>query len=287
MIQSRVWEKNVWARALSFNPIFLFDLAISFFHLPQIKNWHTLLLDHLRWQRHQQIVLEWRDGARMRLRPRSSDGWTVQETILTDYYRLDRLHLTNANVLDLGANIGAFSIAAAARFPQSRIFAYEPEPDNFKMLCANIALNGFEARISPRRLGCSGDNDGLLLNVTDNAAGHSHYWAGEETIRVPTVSLKSIMEREGISQCDLLKMDVEGSEYETLYAADAETLEKISRLYIEYHNIVDVRLDFQAQPLARHLRARGFCVEQFAINRTQGYLYCEREEHQQRRHLDC
>ena len=274
-MHSRIWE-NIWARAFSFNPVFLRDLAISFLRLPQIKNWGALARDHLRLSRDPHLVLEWRDGARLQVRSGSSDGWTVQETILTDYYRLARLKFANAILIDLGANIGAFSILAASRFPGARNYAYEPEPQNYAMLCANIALNGFEARIAPRAEGSSSDDRELALSVTDNAAGHSHYWRGAETIRVPTASLKNILAREGIARCDLLKMDIEGSEYETLYAADAATLKKIARLYLEYHQLADVREDYQARHLAEFLASQGFAVEQFIINCTQGYLYCER-----------
>ena len=52
-----------------------------------------------------------------------------------------------ARFLDAGANLGYFSVLAAARVGErGRVYAFEPEPRNFALLEANLALNGYDER---------------------------------------------------------------------------------------------------------------------------------------------
>ena len=50
-------------------------------------------------------------------------------------------------IVDIGANIGAFTLDCAARFPTARIQAYEPNPRAFRMLEANITANDLTSRV--------------------------------------------------------------------------------------------------------------------------------------------
>ena len=47
--------------------------------------------------------------------------------------------------VDVGANIGYFSVLAASLVGDAgKVFAFEPDPDNFQLLCANAELNGLD-----------------------------------------------------------------------------------------------------------------------------------------------
>ena len=49
--------------------------------------------------------------------------------------------------VDVGANIGYFSVLAACLVGEGgQVFAFEPDPDNFRLLRDNVALNGFSSR---------------------------------------------------------------------------------------------------------------------------------------------
>ena len=52
--------------------------------------------------------------------------------------------------VDVGANIGYFSVLAASCVGDTgKVFAFEPDPENFRLLVANTALNGVECRVRP------------------------------------------------------------------------------------------------------------------------------------------
>ena len=70
--------------------------------------------------------------------------------------------------VDIGANVGLFSLYVAATAPAARILAIEPEPGNFARLAFNIAANP-EVQITPLQLAL-GDAEGtaeIVLNARD------------------------------------------------------------------------------------------------------------------------
>ncbi len=71
-----------------------------------------------------------------------ADVAILREIILHNPYArlLDKFVPTLAptRIYDVGAEIGAFSLFAAKRWPQANIFAFEPDPENFKLLQRNV-----------------------------------------------------------------------------------------------------------------------------------------------------
>ena len=56
-------------------------------------------------------------------------------------------------ILDIGANIGLFSIVACNLFPQARIFAFEPHPANYRLLVNNLVAAGCEKHVTAYHAG--------------------------------------------------------------------------------------------------------------------------------------
>lgn len=165
-----------------------------------------------------------------------SDLAIVKECCEDDTYRLSQAGLNPRIVVDIGANIGAFAIQAAALWPQARILAFEPEPENYELLCENIAANGFEDRIAPvwAAVGNAGQ---VYVNsaygksrVTDDAG-----WG----VPVESRALPEIFEAEKITRCDVLKIDAEGAEYTILDGTAEEALRRVDYLCMEYHRVTD------------------------------------------------
>ena len=52
-----------------------------------------------------------------------------------------------------------------------------------------------------------------------------------------SIALKDVFDSNNIKQCDLLKIDTEGSEYDILYNLPDEYYKKIKRIYLEHHNV--------------------------------------------------
>ncbi len=130
----------------------------------------------------------------------------------------------NGNViLDVGANAGIYSLAAAAANGQAEIHAFEPTPEIAKSLRETVALNKLDSlhvhetaifersgQASLMRYNGGHDNDGMNYISDDLAAG------GE---RVATVSLDAFCKARGIRRVDPMKIDIQGNEAAALRGA--------------------------------------------------------------------
>ena len=143
-------------------------------------------------------------------------------------------------ILDIGANAGFFSLFAASRFPDAAIFAYEPIPVNFRQLERNVSLNK-RARIACFQKAVFGFSGEISLRFDPNdlytTAASVLPRSGHQTgmIQVPCTTLQDIFDENNIAQCDLLKIDCEGSEFEVLYNCSRNYLSRIRQTVIEVH----------------------------------------------------
>ncbi len=122
-------------------------------------------------------------------------------------------------VLDIGANVGIYSLAAALHVPAAHVFAFEPCRETYNRLLLNLGLNCVK-NVSPSCLALS-DFEGearLSVNVTGrdglNTLGTPTHpecvVVGSETVRVGT--LDNWLRARAIGRVHLLKIDVEGAE---------------------------------------------------------------------------
>jgi len=118
--------------------------------------------------------------------------------------------------LDIGANVGLFSLFVAAKAgANARIVAIEPEPGNMARLAFNAAASG-TLPIKPLALAL-GDREGevaIALNARDRGGTRARP-VGEASaglVRVPCKPLVAVVQAEGVTAIDALKIDVEGME---------------------------------------------------------------------------
>lgn len=195
------------------------------------RNWWEMYLIN---RRSQPTVLELRNGTRYWVRPRTTDLGVINEAAILNaylgpgYFQLQR----DAAVVDVGANIGDFSIQAAKLCPAGLIYAVEPVSANLKCLQRQLELNGTEnVVVIPIALG--GQEGQALIHAS---GGHSSlYWGSAETEVVNVTTLQSLMAAHGIERIDLLKLDCEGAEWDILPAAEC-LLPRIRAISMEYHN---------------------------------------------------
>ena len=83
--------------------------------------------------------------------------------------------------VDVGANIGYFSVVAAVRVGrEGRVFAFEPGPDNFRLLQRSAELNGLSDRIHAVEAGLAADAGKARLFLSeDNLGDHQIFSTGE------------------------------------------------------------------------------------------------------------
>ena len=179
----------------------------------------------------------------------------------------------DACIFDVGANIGMFTLFAAARARGARVFSFEPIPPTFQVLSANVELYGLEARVFPFGLsdreeeadftfypqmaGLSGrfaeDDEEVTRSIVQSWLGRMGKTgedgpAGEEvgdlvremlqseTHRCRLRPLSALIRELGVERIDLLKVDVEKSELKVLAGIAEEDWPKIRQVVLEVHS---------------------------------------------------
>jgi FkbM family methyltransferase len=161
-------------------------------------------------------------GARMRLYPYNN---VCEKRILftPQYFDLAEREFLQARMtpdfifIDIGANIGGYSLFAAAEAgPRARILAIEPQAEIFERLTYNIGQNPFA---TVKAIACAvadRDCDITLFIDADNRGESSmriiNSDAQGERVTVPAKALTSIVAEEGFDRIDAVKLDVEGAE---------------------------------------------------------------------------
>ena len=142
-------------------------------------------------------------------------------------------------ILDLGAHVGVVSIFLAKTHPGVTIHAFEPSPPVFALLEENLRRNRVSNVIAHNQaVAATAGMVDLVAHLQSNSAGSTAFLgrehpAGHERFRVSSVSLDDIFETYGIERCPLLKIDVEGSEYDVLHAS--RLLGRATQIRGEFH----------------------------------------------------
>ena len=161
-----------------------------------------------------------------------ADRWVLHE-VQFDYSWPAVLARQPRTVLDLGANIGAYSAYAAQCLPGAQIVAIEPDADNYSYLCRNtapfsrctalygyIGYNPQPVRLERHPLTSGGAR--LVPDVIGDV--------------IPRYTLEQMMVVAGWQTIDLLKIDCEGCECDVLLNAPAEVLQRIGCIVGERHS---------------------------------------------------
>jgi FkbM family methyltransferase len=143
-------------------------------------------------------------------------------------------------IIDAGANVGMFSLFAASRAPDSKIIALEPFGSTRARLESNIQNNKLSDRVTIRPWALARDDGERYMDDSPAIPSISRTLLAENSsergIRIPTISLTSLLRKEKLERIDFLKLDIEGSEHEVLLSTPVETLEKIHTIGMEYHH---------------------------------------------------
>jgi FkbM family methyltransferase len=216
-------------------------------------------------------------GATRRLRLRNGlvlriqdhlDLLVIKETLSDDVYRLSEFDEPRL-IVDVGAGIGEFAVAAAHRFPGCRVLAFEPGKDRFEILAQNAAASGVVVESHCVAIGTrssyvlSGSGARSSTTGPKHAAGRS----------VPGRALADFL---GADEVDLLKIDCEGGELDVLQSLAPDGLGRIARVALEYHNFAGRRND---DLVPSHLVEAGFqvSIRPDRYDPASGYVYARRD----------
>lgn len=117
-------------------------------------------------------------------------------------------HLSESGVfLDIGSNIGVYSFYVAAQRKDARIIAFEPTPRAFAKLSYNLASNNLTNRVTALNIALSNKKGKMHFNTELECLV-----LGDANILVNTDTLLNVLNDNGISKVEALKIDVEGAE---------------------------------------------------------------------------
>ena len=132
--------------------------------------------------------------------------------------------------VDIGANIGAFSLLAASH--GCKVYAVEPEPHNLEAMNNNIALSNLNDLVISVPYGISNFKGTAVIH--DSGGGSSIKDDGAFGANIEIMTLDNLFSLYHIDRVNVLKIDVEGSEGDIILAASKETLNKCAYITMEF-----------------------------------------------------
>jgi FkbM family methyltransferase len=158
-----------------------------------------------------------------------------------DVYGIGSVAAPPTVVVDIGAHIGAFSLLASELWPAARVIACEPDPENARLLRANLA--GRPGAEIVEAAVVDGDGGEVAFHLVPDKAGRNS--GGGSCVRpepesIPTrvraLSARALWQSKAIGVCDLLKVDCEGAELAILRSlAAAGFLGNVRLIVGEWH----------------------------------------------------
>lgn len=172
-------------------------------------------------------------------------------------------------LVDVGANMGYFSLIWAGANKNNKVHAFEASPQIATICDTNIRNNALSVQIHLHRVAVSRENGEIEFNtVSDTQTG----WGGvvltptEISIKVPTVTIDKVLPDQLI---DVLKIDIEGAD--TWALEGCENLlrsKKIKKIFFEQNVIRMKELGIKESSAIGFLQSFGYICEPFLTNGT-------------------
>jgi FkbM family methyltransferase len=248
--------------------------AISIRHAPGLESaswlWsrvapaYDLVLSAFTSERGLERVINGTDTIRLSPRSRAFVTETYEPAV---WDRLMNEIRAGDRIAEIGANIGLYALAMAARIgAMGRVFAFEPDPENAAALEANVTVNQFRERITIVRAAVGAASGTVRFAAA--LASEAHVLADGETvpsaIEVPIVALDRVFHD---GRIDLLKIDVEGFEEPVLRGAHELLRDRVRRprmILIEVHPFAWQSVGTSSESLIAELEGVGYRIETVA-----------------------
>jgi len=175
-------------------------------------------------------------------------------------------------IIDVGAHIGTFSILAAIRFPESRVFSIEASRQSFEILQKNIASNHLPVKAFHNALYDKSALIRLFHNTVSGNWGHSvtkEFSGSYEEVRA--LSFEEFVVKNGIQFIDLIKFNCEGAEFNILLNTPEAVIRKIGLAIVLYHE--DLAMDqYRGDDLKALFERNSFRTHLIHRSRERGWL---------------
>ena len=241
-----------------------------------LKNWQIYPMVYFKLVRNPYVFFITKNDLKLKIRTgrKSSDIHVFSEIWLDDVYLKNFKLRQKGIIIDVGSHIGLFSLLCSQKYPQSKIYSFEPEIENFKIQQNNIQINRIH-NIFPNNFAVSNVSGNIEFYLNeDDYAGHSLIKNNGKKIIVKSVTLEDVFKENEIENCELLKLDCEGTEYDIIMNLNENFLNRIKNICIEYENLENV--DYALSDLIEKLQSNRFLVKLHKITNNNGYLYAKK-----------
>jgi FkbM family methyltransferase len=203
------------------------------------------------------------------------DFKVINETWTENVYRIHQGQFFGAGVfVDVGANIGAVSLFVDS-FNKSRddnnkikVYAIEPEPNNLHLLNQNIQNNPTEnITVVSNAIW----HKETMVSISNRGGNSSIVDLEEDSSEVLAITLETLFSTYSIEEVDVMKIDIEGAEFDLIINTPAETLAKINRLVLEFDKSFDGRFGQMIEKLSKQ-----FGIDILGSPERGGYVYANR-----------
>lgn len=190
--------------------------------------WERKRLEYLpRYQRTNSMLL----GKRIELTDSYWYLFSLREIFSDQVYKF-AANSETPFILDCGANIGLSVIYFKSLYPNCRIIAFEPDPEIFQVLQTNVNTFGL-TNVELREQALWNSSNQIAFRP-EGSVGGAIVDAGNSGVR--TIQVQSVQLRDLLNQrVDLLKIDIEGAEYEVLQDS-RDSLGNVDYVFVEYHS---------------------------------------------------
>jgi len=179
------------------------------------------------------IFLKWEDKSKAKQELKEQDGWLYDEIFDVNVYGIKEGELEDRTIIDIGANLGYFTAFAAMQYAK-RVVAIEAQPDIFGGLVANVERYCQDIKVDV----CNAvvlDKSNEMVSI-NNAGGASSIYSNQPGKLVGTITIEDLLKKFSITDDNMvLKMDIEGAEYDVLLSMPDQLFDRFSMILIEVH----------------------------------------------------
>jgi len=191
-------------------------------------------------------------------------------------------------IFDCGSNIGLSVLYFKTLFPNSKVFAFEPDTENYNLLEKNVHLNNFKG-VNLFKAAVWIEDTYVNFSATSSESSHITDDHGQEENKVKAIRLSTQLNSH--AKIDFLKLDIEGAEYVVLKDC-RHLLSRIQNIFFEYHGkdgdatkIVEILSILAESGFSIYIEDSARNMKQPFINKgantlydVQLNLYCYRKE---------
>ena len=176
---------------------------------------------------------------------------------------VERVVKHGMTVFDIGANIGFYSLSLAKLVGErGRVYAFEPDPENYRLLSKNIKANNFN-NIIPVKKALSNKEGKVKFFLSEEHRGdHRLYNPGDyrKVINIDSITLDGFTAKKKI-KTNFIKMDIQGAEY-LAYLGMEKTVKNAKKIVImcEFTPTAIIKSGHSPRRFIDELRKSGFSV---------------------------